>query len=440
MKKRKQPPLARKYIIRNVLILVLSILVLVAGSGCIYVDSLIGHGNFVDGSEGTSMPITPSTIDSGTTFNSAGANQINGMLKDEAITNILVLGIDDYQKDDPIGRSDSMMIISLDNRHKKLKLTSFMRDIYLAIPDHGSNKINAAYHFGAYDAVKDGKAKAGDLVSVNAGAQLCIKTVELNFGMNIDRYVVVKNSAFDDVIGILGGVDVNLTAKEAALINKNSGAGATLKLKNGVQHLDGAQAHYYGRIRQEGFDQYGNNITVPNVYGHYGDRGRAERQRAVVTSLVDKFKVSNLATISKLASGILPKVITNFTRNEIYSLLPQSLTMMNYPIKQNQIPAEGNYTTPNIDIGGTPASVVQITDNQKVVKDALTFIYEGDKPDVSHIGLAVSSRAGTSSNGNINSIDSNSVSSDASSEYQTDTDTTGTGDSNVNSTENDSGN
>ena len=159
-----------------------------------------------------------------------------------------------------------------------------------------------------------------------------------------------------------------------------------------------------------------------------------------VTSLVDKFKVSNLATISKLASGILPKVITNFTRNEIYSLLPQSLTMMNYPIKQNQIPAEGNYTTPNIDIGGTPASVMQITDNQKVVKDALTFIYEGDKPDVSHIGLAVSSRAGTSSNGNINSIDSNSVSSDASSEYQTDTDTTGTGDSNVNSTENDSGN
>ena len=224
MKKQKRPPLAKKYIVRNILILVLSAVVLVAGSGCIYVDNLMSKGNFVADSTIVSTPITASTVDSGTKYNSSGANQVNGLLKDEAITNILLIGVDDYQKDDPIGRSDSMMLISLDNRHKKLKLTSFMRDTYVAIPNNGSNKLNAAYHFGAYDVIENGKAQAGDVTSVNAGAQLCIQTMELNFGMDIDRYVVVKDSAFDDVVGILGGVDVNLTAREAAFINQYSGA------------------------------------------------------------------------------------------------------------------------------------------------------------------------------------------------------------------------
>ena len=407
MKKQKRPPLAKKYIVRNILILVLSAVVLVAGSGCIYVDNLMSKGNFVADSTIVSTPITASTVDSGTKYNSSGANQVNGLLKDEAITNILLIGVDDYQKDDPIGRSDSMMLISLDNRHKKLKLTSFMRDTYVAIPNNGSNKLNAAYHFGAYDVIENGKAQAGDVTSVNAGAQLCIQTMELNFGMDIDRYVVVKDSAFDDVVGILGGVDVNLTAREAAFINQYSGAGCTLEEKDGVQHLDGAQAHYYGRIRDD---------SVKNVFGHVNDEGRAERQRAVVTSVVNKFKASDLNKISQLASGVLPKVITNFSRDEIYGFLMQAVTIMNYPIKQSQIPTVGNYTTPKITIGGEPAYIVQITSNKKVVSDALTFIYENDKPDVSSIGLAATA----------NTADSAAETSTAKSTADS-TDTTGNG-------------
>ncbi|MCH4238722.1 MAG: LCP family protein [Oscillospiraceae bacterium] len=406
MKQEKRPPLAKKYIVRNVLVLVMSIVLLAAGTGCIYVDSLVGHGNFVNDGSISSAPITASTVDSGTKFNSAGANQVNGLIKDDAITNILLLGLDDYQKDDPIGRSDSMMLVSIDNRHKKLKLTSFMRDTYVAIPNNGSNKLTTAYHFAAYDSVESGKSKVGSVTSVNAGAQLCLQTIELNFGMNIDRYVVVKDSAFDDVIGILGGVDVNLTAKEAAIINKCSGAGCTLEEKDGVQHLDGAQAHYYGRIRQEGIDKKGNNITIPNVNGHYGDMGRAERQRAVVTSLVNKFKSSDLGTISKLASGVLPKVITNFSRNEVYSLLTQVMTIVNYPIKQNQIPGEGNYTTPLVSVG----DIVQIINNKKVVEDGLNFIYESDKPDVSHVGLAAVDNNNTTSSADNSSPDKTSTS------------------------------
>ena len=74
-------------------------------------------------------------------------NLLGGLYHDDAITNILLLGVDDYQAND-VGRSDSMMMVSIDTRHKKLKLTSFMRDLYVAIPYHGSNKLNAAYPLG----------------------------------------------------------------------------------------------------------------------------------------------------------------------------------------------------------------------------------------------------------------------------------------------------
>ena len=396
VKKQKKAPLPKKYIVRNVLILVLSVVLLVGGMGCIYVDGILSAGHYAANSGALDTPITASTIDSGTVFNSAGANQVNSLLKDDAVTNILMIGVDDYQKDDPIGRSDSMMIISIDNRHKKMKMTSFMRDIYLAIPNNGSNKLNAAYHFGAYDAVNSGKAKAGDITSCNAGAQLCIQTLELNFGMTIDRYVVVRDSVFDDVVGILGGVDVNMTRDETIAINKYSGAGCTLEEKNGIQHLDGAQAHYFGRIRA---------TEIANVNGHHDDEGRAERQRMVVNSVINKFKTSDIPTLSNLASRVLAKVYTNFSRDEIYKFLLQSGTILKYPTSQNQVPAEGNYKTTDIYIGSStkPSSIVQIKDNKKVVSDVLTFLYEKDKPDVSHIGLAalagmspVSSVAGSS--------------------------------------------
>ena len=85
----------------------------------------------------------------------------------------------------------AMMLVSVDTRHKKLKLTSFMRDMYVAIPGHTSNKLNTAYHF------------AGGGVD---GAKLTVTTIEANFGTDIDRYVIISNSAFDQIVDNLGGV------------------------------------------------------------------------------------------------------------------------------------------------------------------------------------------------------------------------------------------
>lgn len=373
---RNRKKLAKKYIVRNVLLLVFSLLFLVAGMGCFYVDGLVQNFTFTGNlTPIVSQAINASTVDSGTTFTTNGANQVNGLLKDEAITNLLLIGVDDYQEDDPIGRSDSMMLISLDNRHQKIKMTSFMRDTYVAIPGHTSQKLNAAYRFGAYYSVEDDGAQPGDLKSVDAGAQLCMQTIQLHFGMYIDRYIVVKDSAFNEVIDALGGVDVDLTAKEARQIDisvDDSYLEDTQTSSVTTQHLNGAQAHYYSRIRQD---------NIPNINGNIGDVGRAERQRLVVQAIIDKFKSSDLGTISRIAEEVLPNVITNMSADEVVSMLLQAMTILQYPTESYQVPAEGDYTTPTVSINGAAASIVQINDLVQTREKVLDFIYESDRPE-----------------------------------------------------------
>lgn len=385
MGKQKRPKLAKKYIVRNVVILLLSAVFLVAGAGCLYVDGLLKNIGFTGHiTPIVSQDINAGTVDSGTQYTTDGANQVNGLLKDEAITNILLIGVDDYDPNDPIGRSDSMMLISVDNRHKKLKMTSYMRDTYVAIPGHTSQKLNAAYHFGAYYAVEDDGAKPGDMQSVDAGAQLCMRTLELHFGMDIDRYVVVKDSAFNQVIDAFGGVDLQITAKEARQIDLSVGEDvsnleSTQTADVTTQHLNGVQAHYFSRIRQEG-TQNGVDITIPNVNGHYGDMGRAERQRMVVQAVVDKFKSSDLGTISSVAKQVLPKVITNMNTDEVTSLLLQSMSILEYPTQSNQVPAENDYTAEVVYIGQQKADILEVNDLAQTREKALQFIYEDDRP------------------------------------------------------------
>src|SRR5699024_5105844 len=107
------------------------------------------------------------------------ATLVNGLYHDDAIMNILIIGVDNYQAND-VGRSDSMILVSVDTRHQKLKLTSIMRDLYVQIPGYGSNRINSAYSLG--------------------GPTLTVQTIESNFGVDIDRWVIVDFDAFTHTI------------------------------------------------------------------------------------------------------------------------------------------------------------------------------------------------------------------------------------------------
>lgn len=338
-------------VIRNFVILFFSILFLVSGVGCIYADSLFGKINYA---APESKVQTGSLFEPGSNSQTASAKAgvLGGLFHDDAVTNILLLGTDDYQVND-IGRSDSMMLVSVDTRHKKLKITSFMRDLYVAIPGYKSNKLNAAY--------SDGGGGPN-------GAKLVVKTIESNFGFDIDRFVIIDNSAFNKIINRLGGVTITLTNErdsngntEADLINMYSGD--SRKVHTGVNNLTGAQAHYYSRIRDIG-----------------NDYERTQRQRKVFTSLVDKLKKSDLFTIGGILADTMNLVHTNMTKDEVINMAKNSLTYLKYPVSQDRIPADDAFTTETI--AGVGDSLVP--DLEKCRKNISDFIYEGDVPQKSY--------------------------------------------------------
>lgn len=337
----------KKRTLRNISILLLSLVMLVAGVGCVYADNLLNQINFVPDDDGSKVS-TGSLFqnDSGSDVDNAKAGLLGGLYHDDAITNILLLGVDDYQKHDT-GRSDSMMLVSVDTRHKKIKLTSFMRDLYVAIPGIGNNRLNAAYSMAG------GREK---------GAQSVATALEANFGMDIDRYVIIDNDAFNQIIDRLGGVKITLTSAEAKLVNRYSGD-PRRNLTAGTFTLSGAQAHYYSRIRAIG-----------------DDFERTERQRKVFSSIVDSLKDSSLPTIYSALADTMNLVTTNMKKAEILSMATNSLTYLNYPISQNRIPGDGEYSSETVSLGGTGADVL-VPDLNACKESVASFIYEDDLPD-----------------------------------------------------------
>lgn len=228
--------------------------------------------------------------------------EINEALPDNVV-NILLLGIDNRSVKLETGRSDAMIICSINKDTGSIKLTSFARDTAVIVPGYKNRKpINTAFKFGSKD---------GD---ISHGAELAMKTVNRNFKMNISRYVVVNIHGLADIIESLGGVDMEMTKAEASAINyelfvkepMDNVKRDKLRLENGVQHLDGMQAVTYGRIR---------NLKGQN------DINRNGRQRALLEALLAK--VLDGMDFTKLVSVIqtaLPYGYTNLTLDEMATL------------------------------------------------------------------------------------------------------------------------
>ena len=316
---------SRKKLAVNITVLLLSLVMLVAGITLIYGEVLLQRVQYVDdGASGVSMP------------SGSGVKLVNGLYHDDMVVNVLIMGVDDYQPNDP-GRTDSMMLVSIDTRNQELKVTSLMRDLYVAIPGKTqSNRLNTAYSSG--------------------GAPLLVRTVEANFGIDVDRWVVIDFDAFNQIIDAMGGVEITLTQAEAQLVNENSGD-PRRNLSEGTYVLSGAQARYYSRIRAIG-----------------DDFERTERQRNVFSSIINKFKDSDIGTINNVLYNTLNLVHTNMDKNEILSLAANSLTYMNYELLQNRIPADGEYTPARVQIGGSAAAVL-VPDLDACSKNIRDFIY-----------------------------------------------------------------
>lgn len=248
----------------------------------------------------------------------------NDSLEASYVKSILVLGTDSRSSDDA-GRSDSMILVSLNSRTNEITMTSFMRDCYVEIPDYGWNKLNAAFAFG--------------------GADLVMETIEHNFGVQIDDYVSFDFMSFASVIDSVGGIDVDISDAEAEEINNilisevNEIMGddrmSDLLSGGGHLHLVGKQALSYARIRNVG----------------NSDFERTERQRRVIELMIEKMTSFNPGMLPKLAMNSIPDVSSNMSAAEMYLLslrLPFALT---YDKKQLQIPADGTFYTDSYDVG-----------------------------------------------------------------------------------------
>lgn len=249
------------------------------------------------------------------------------------ITNIALFGVDSPDDKNENGRSDSIMILTIDNVHNKLKLTSIMRDSYVNISNHGMDKINHAYSFG--------------------GPELAINTLNSNFDLNINDYAMVNFSTLPEIIDKLGGVDINIKDYEIPSLSTYG------IYSPGEYTLNGEQALTYCRIRYDG----------------NGDYERTERHRAVLNSLFEKFKEQNVADYMSLADTILPLVKTSLSTTEIIKTGTIILTSGMKNLEQERFPTDEYSSGEIID------DVFYLTFDKENVKDQIhKYIFEDIKP------------------------------------------------------------
>lgn len=255
---------------------------------------------------------------------------------DEDVTNILLVGTDGRTVT-ARGRSDSMIVLSINRKTKQIVMTSLMRDIYLHIPTIDTyNRINASYSSG--------------------GISLLLDTIEENFKLHIDKYVRINFFGFENVINKLGGVDITLTQAEINFVGLQGSA------QPGVVHLNGAQTLRYCRCRY-----------VPK--GNLGaDFARTARQREVLTLLSEKLKKMSFSTVNDLLNEFLPQVATNLTQSEITAMLFNFPTYSKYDIKSYNLPVSGSWKYARIR--GMSVLSVDFEKNIKALENYINGVVE----------------------------------------------------------------
>ncbi len=264
------------------------------------------------------------------------------LYSEKPVTNILLLGVDarsNEQGED--SRSDSMMLISIDKKHKCIKMTSFMRDSWIHIPiKNKMQRLNSACIYGGYQGVVD--------------------TIEYNYGIKIDGYVVTDFEMFKVMVDSIGGVEVDVTAKEAKEVTSHPHRYGKVTLEEGKHNLTGEQALAYCRIRK---------IDT--------DWKRTERQRTVMQQILKGLLASSPSTMYNTAKNVAPYIETNLTKNELVKAGFSALTCISGGFVQATCPFEGTWKYKRI--GGADIISLNLDENRKELKD---FIYNKTKDEL----------------------------------------------------------
>ena len=226
------------------------------------------------------------------------------------LINVLLVG-QDHREGEDTARSDSIILCTYQKKTKTLVMTSFLRDLYVPIPGHGSNRISAAY--------------------ANGGLDLLEETLTQNFNLSINGGIEADFSQFSEIIDLVGGVTIDLRQDEADFINAEAGS----TLTEGSQTLDGEQALLYSRIRNLDAD---------------GDFSRTQRQRKNLSALVDHFQSASLPELLQLVEDLMPMISTNLSKLQLLTLAMDVLPdLSQIQVVSQTVPAPGTYTDQTID-------------------------------------------------------------------------------------------
>lgn len=339
------------------LMVVVSVLLMTAGGYVMHAMNLIVGDEEIDGNYVDSLPPDDEDPDVSidTSFNPSDYDKsevskitLRGNTKD--VTNLLLLGIDARTMKER-GRSDSMIIVTINKKNKTIKLSSLLRDTAVTIPGRDKNgdgqddyaKLNAAYAYGGFN--------------------LLSKTIEQNFRLKIDKYVGVNFVVFPIAVDAMGGIDIYMTAKEAS---KVCAPGQKLEdwergfkkigTESKVYHLNGYQALQYSRIRH--IDS---------------DFNRTGRQRKVIEQLIVKAKTMSFGTLNTILNQVLPQVATNMSGDELMGYALNAGSYANYAIDTSfHLPEKGKYRGWKLPDGGAS---LQLTDPVESVKSLHEWIY-----------------------------------------------------------------
>jgi len=256
------------------------------------------------------------------------------------VTNILVIGVDNEAVQNDTGRSDTILLLSIDRMRGKLKLTSFLRDSWLQQPTGRTDRLNAAFHSG--------------------GPALLAQTISQNFDVRIHHYVQLNFTAFEELIDAIGGISVPVTPEEARFLCDTTRLGKQIGREemrrqmneNGAVDMTGEQALIYSRIRK-----------LDN------DFMRTERQRKVFGIVAKKMLGNPLSLLFK-ANKVLPHIKTDMGRLGVAGLATALPVYLTFDIEQMHVPVDGSWQSATRN--GASVITLDVSKNTQALRE---FIY-----------------------------------------------------------------
>lgn len=320
---------------------VVAVLLILIAVVAFFITNKLGLINFTEGTTGDANATFAPEEQFEAMYDVSDASDIDTLLEKWAtnggkkyrsknVINVLLLGVDGKTGDAKGGRSDVMMLLSLNKKTKKITLVSFLRDSYTYMVINGEGrccKLNHTHNWG--------------------GPLTLIETLENDYKIEIDNYISVDFTSFPKLIDALGGVTVPVKDYEADYINRTTTKIKKIKAGNKVK-LDGKQALVFSRIRH---------------VDAQGDVGRTGRQRLIIMALIKSAQTATNGQLNNAMNIVLPNVATNYKKTEVLSLLTQAISQnwMDYDIKQIVMPSKGNYVGATLwtyyaKIAGSPLS------------------------------------------------------------------------------------